>query len=109
MVSTQNNIVHMGVGDVGVLYTAEGTIKKPIGSVIFFNQEKQPIRGLPEEHTILEESIGSYTSYPDKEICLSFSSAESIDALMSLLQAMKKNVFEDEEARKVIFSSRPTL
>lgn len=42
----------------------------------------------------------TYLSHPDQEICLAFSSAESINAVISILQAMKKNIFEDETTRE---------
>lgn len=100
MVYPNSNIVEMGIGDVGITFTAQGTMSAPIGSIIFYNQKKQKITTLPDDYQIDKDSTETYLSHPDQEICLAFSSAESINAVISILQAMKKNIFEDETTRE---------
>lgn len=59
MVYPNSNIVEMGIGDVGITFTAQGTMSAPIGSIIFYNQKKQKITTLPDDYQIDKDSTES--------------------------------------------------
>lgn len=108
MVYPRSNLVHMGFGDVGVGFMAEGNFENPVGSMIFYNlEQKENITTLPEDYTVREENMTIRQSSSESVICLSFSSAESIDAVISVLNAVKRNIFEDKKTRKLALSMMP--
>ena len=92
MIDTYMNTICFGTGDVGMWVGLAGTEDAPEAAVIFRNQDPQPIRGVQKD-----EDLGDLvydTIDLSESFLIRFSNPESVDAVISVLEAAKRAAFE---------------
>ncbi len=98
MVYARENRILFGTGDVGVLMSMAGTRTEPQAVVIFQSQAPIGIHGVEEGADLSTVTTGYYN--PKEDIAMSFSKPESIDCVISVLKAIKKATFGENNLVK---------
>lgn len=91
MVYTNLNRIQFGHGDVSVVIAMAGTRKDPQAMLVFQNREPTQIGRIEEDADLSQTKMGIYS--PRKDIAMLFSNPESIDCVISALQAVRKATF----------------
>lgn len=98
MVYARENRIQFGTGDVGVMMSMAGTRTEPQAVVIFQSQSPIGIHGIEEGADLSTVTTGYYN--PKEDIAMSFSKPESIDCVISVLKAIKKATFGENNLVK---------
>lgn len=98
MVYARENRIQFGTGDVGILMSMAGTRIEPQAVVIFQSQAPEAIHGVEEGADLSMVRTGLYN--PREDIAMSFSKPESIDCVISVLKAIKKATFGENNLVK---------
>ena len=104
MVYTHLNRIQFGNGDVSVAISMAGTRKEPQAVLIFRNREPTQIGRIDEDADLSRTRVGEYN--PQQDIAMLFSKPESIDCVISALQAIKKATFGENNLVSV-YLNRP--
>lgn len=105
MIDTFQNTVYMGTGDVMANFSVTGTREEPRGIIAFQNSPQTGYIGiLPDDYEAVVDPDKTSLFPKGPSITLSFSSPESIDAVISVLKYVKKITFEDIEMRDKILA-----
>lgn len=91
MVLADQNRIQFGTGDVGIMMSMAGTRSEPQAVVVFQNQAPTAIHGVEEDSDLSSVRTGLYN--PREDIAMLFSRPESIDSVISVLKAVKKATF----------------
>ena len=91
MIDTYMNTICFGTGDVGMWVGVAGTEDAPEAAVIFHNQDPQPIRGVQKDED-LGELVHDMIDLSENFL-IRFSNPESVDAVISVLEAAKRAAF----------------
>ena len=91
MVYTDLNRIQFGNGDVSILVSMAGTRKEPQAMLVFQNREPTEIGGIDSDADLSKTAKGVY--HPQDDIAMLFSKPESIDCVISALQAIKRATF----------------
>ena len=91
MVYADQNRIQFGTGDVGIMMSMAGTRAEPQAVVIFQSQAPEAIYGVEEGADLNTVRTGLY--HPNEDIAMSFSRPESIDCVISVLNAVKQATF----------------
>ena len=98
MINAGKSVVQFGSGDVGMKIGIE---KKEGGStavILFYNQEKSPIHGIADDYQF-GKPVNQKVDLSEN-LLMKFSNPESIDAVISVLNAAKRVVFERTAERR---------
>lgn len=106
MVDMFTHTVNMGVGDVAMGFFVGEADDKPTGGICFRDIDPAPIQILPDDYDVSFNPDEFYSPNPKTNITLSFSSPESIDSVISVLNYVKKIAFQDESKRKEFMEAK---
>ena len=94
MVLADQNRIQFGTGDVAIMMSMAGTRSKPQAVVVFQSQAQTEIHGVEEGADLRTVRTGLYN--PREDIAMLFSRPESIDSVISVLKAVKKATFGED-------------
>ena len=107
MISFSNRSVRFGKGDVSIALSIIGTPEKPQPMLILTNQKPEPVR---TDFKLTDDMECAVTSIdPQKRVLVTFSNPESIDAVISVLEAAKSLAFGEfaDKGKMVLERVRP--
>lgn len=105
MLNMFTHTVEMGVGDAAMGFFVSESDNKPTGGISFHNINPSPIQILPDDYEADFNPDDFYQPNPRKFITLSFSSPESIDSVISVLNYVKKIAFQDADKRRAFLEA----
>lgn len=94
MVFADRNYIQFGNGDVSIMLSMTGAKASPQAMVIFQNREPTVITPIAEDADMSLTGYGIYNQRED--IAMMFSKPESIDCVISALQAVKRATFGED-------------
>ncbi len=104
MVDNRRNRIQFGNGDVNVMVSMTGTMSEPQAVIIFQNRKPTAIGKYDENADLSRTKKGIYD--PVKDFAMLFSRPESIDCVISALQAAKRAAFGENNVRSAYLGGR---
>ncbi len=101
------NRIQFGNGDVSVMLTMAGTLSDPHAMLVFQNREPTEIGRIEDDADLSRTSKDVYN--PRKDFAMIFSKPESIDCVISALQAIKKATFGENNVRQCYLTDEPIV